>query len=378
MGRWFFLRIVAQQEETCVPVLWCFSACIGGWFGIYVVHCFWTWCWTQVHAPGLNWQNNLSIAQKALFWVGSFNRQKCFGFPLVISWTDWSLPHCQAGQWRCWVDTNSWGEPVLHSPGVHSVETLCNGLSSPCLSSRWVFFKPFVFLKLHTSTCKLWGVYPDLLHIMDLQICHDVISSCLLELTDSTSAPRDHQLRKLSDEYEQWCKQQGDMAEALPSQIRNDISWHCLNVAVPFPLLCCCLCAKSQACLLDAGQIESCSLPRLWLVEVLPPIAHCLKEFWKVLLHEWWCPGCAQLAQLAAKHQTTIGTFALMGQTLCCWLWYGIFVLETWSTPTDKPLSIVLLEGFDVRLIFQGVEFRRSPILTTLKGLIQHCKRSQG
>lgn len=83
-------------------------------------------------------------------------------------------------------------------------------------------------------------MYPDLLHIMDLQICHDVISSCLLELTESPGAPRDHQLRKLSDEYEQWCKGQRDMAEATLycSQIRNDVYIDMFfNVAAPFPLV---------------------------------------------------------------------------------------------------------------------------------------------
>ena len=56
------------------------------------------------------------------------------------------------------------------------------------------------------------GIYPDLLHIVDLQMCSDVISSCLLELSDAAHSPRDVQLQEHRKSYEQWCHQQGSMA----------------------------------------------------------------------------------------------------------------------------------------------------------------------
>ena len=61
------------------------------------------------------------------------------------------------------------------------------------------------------------GIYPDLLHIVDLQISHDVISSCLIEMSGS-GGPRDQQLNALWCNYEQWCRVQRPMAQ-------ND--WRC-------------------------------------------------------------------------------------------------------------------------------------------------------
>ena len=55
------------------------------------------------------------------------------------------------------------------------------------------------------------GIYPDLLHIMDLQLCHDVISSCLLDMSD-TSSPRERKLQQLLADYEVWCSEQRHMA----------------------------------------------------------------------------------------------------------------------------------------------------------------------
>ena len=51
-----------------------------------------------------------------------------------------------------------------------------------------------------------------MLHIIDLQLCHDVISSCLLDLSDASS-PREKRLQELSAEYEVWCAEQRDMAQ---------------------------------------------------------------------------------------------------------------------------------------------------------------------
>ena len=70
-------------------------------------------------------------------------------------------------------------------------------------------FTPCIFLAL---ICGTWGIYPDLLHIVDLQISHDVISSCLVEMSGS-GGPRDQQLKELLSSYEQWCQIQRTMAQ---------------------------------------------------------------------------------------------------------------------------------------------------------------------
>ena len=52
-----------------------------------------------------------------------------------------------------------------------------------------------------------------MLHIMDLQICADVIASTLLDLTDPPPGhARNTLLTPLSLEYETWCKEQRPMA----------------------------------------------------------------------------------------------------------------------------------------------------------------------
>ncbi len=60
-----------------------------------------------------------------------------------------------------------------------------------------------------------WGIYPDLLHIADLQLSHDVISSCLIEMSESRRGPRDQQLQPLWNSYEKWCTSQRSMAKKL-------------------------------------------------------------------------------------------------------------------------------------------------------------------
>ena len=58
------------------------------------------------------------------------------------------------------------------------------------------------------------GIYPDLLHIVDLQILHDVISSTLQEI--SAAAGRGHsreaRLQELRQSYMRWCTDMGSMA----------------------------------------------------------------------------------------------------------------------------------------------------------------------
>ena len=61
------------------------------------------------------------------------------------------------------------------------------------------------------------GIYPDLLHIMDLQLCHDVISSCLLDMSD-TSSPRERKLQQLLADYDVWCSEQCHMAHTLETR----------------------------------------------------------------------------------------------------------------------------------------------------------------
>ena len=61
------------------------------------------------------------------------------------------------------------------------------------------------------------GIYPDLLHICDLQICHDLISSSLLELTDN--GPREQRLQDLCRSYQEWCHANSDMARMLKTTL---------------------------------------------------------------------------------------------------------------------------------------------------------------
>jgi hypothetical protein len=61
------------------------------------------------------------------------------------------------------------------------------------------------------------GIYPDLLHIMDLQLCHDVISSCLLDMSD-TSSPRERKLQQLLADYDVCCSEQRHMAHTLETR----------------------------------------------------------------------------------------------------------------------------------------------------------------
>ena len=49
-------------------------------------------------------------------------------------------------------------------------------------------------------------VYPDVLHVMDLQIIPDAVASTLLELTDSCNG-RQKGLNELQEQYEIWCKE---------------------------------------------------------------------------------------------------------------------------------------------------------------------------
>ena len=72
--------------------------------------------------------------------------------------------------------------------------------------------------KLSTSVCGLdeiesSGIFPDILHILDLQISVDVICSALLDYTDSAvvipGASRDARLAVLSERYRKWCADEG-------------------------------------------------------------------------------------------------------------------------------------------------------------------------
>ena len=48
------------------------------------------------------------------------------------------------------------------------------------------------------------GLFPDILHIVDLQLIPDVVSSTLLELVDNVRA-KDAALEGYRLDYERWC-----------------------------------------------------------------------------------------------------------------------------------------------------------------------------
>lgn len=64
------------------------------------------------------------------------------------------------------------------------------------------------------SMHSLLGIYPDMLHILDVQITHDVILSSLLELSDPpASNSRGERLQELCRSYQQWCQEQRAIAQ---------------------------------------------------------------------------------------------------------------------------------------------------------------------
>ena len=73
-------------------------------------------------------------------------------------------------------------------------------------------------LEFENPNLSISGIYPDLLHIVDLQICHDVICSTLLELSDASS-PRDAVLGRLQRSYSSWCGEQRPMAHTCWLQL---------------------------------------------------------------------------------------------------------------------------------------------------------------
>lgn len=87
--------------------------------------------------------------------------------------------------------------------------------SKPCGWWSWWSIKKGKHIKhlLPDVGCLIAGIYPDLLHIVDLQITHDLVYSCLLELTDSSTRSRDSQLQTLRQDYEQWCHTQRTMVD---------------------------------------------------------------------------------------------------------------------------------------------------------------------
>lgn len=67
------------------------------------------------------------------------------------------------------------------------------------------------------------GIYPDILHICDLQIIPDVISSTLLELVDNARS-KDQALNAYRIDYEQWCKENGTLTLAFARMCGD---WFC-------------------------------------------------------------------------------------------------------------------------------------------------------
>ena len=98
--------------------------------------------------------------------------------------------------WSCSVDTG---------PRIHALPQLATDFVG-------LHFNCFLFLR-HTCTNgqpKPIGVYADLMHVCDLQICPDAITSTLLELTEPTPhASRDSKLAELLRQYQAWCSESG-------------------------------------------------------------------------------------------------------------------------------------------------------------------------
>ena len=67
----------------------------------------------------------------------------------------------------------------------------------------------------------LQGIFPDLLHIVDLQIGPDSICSALLDWSDA-SRRRDDALTCLRNSYTSWCVQEGFMA-CMSASVRSKI-----------------------------------------------------------------------------------------------------------------------------------------------------------
>ena len=129
----------------------------------------------------------------------------------------WAMCSEQVDPRFWWVGTGSRRDTCVHNSWVLTVAILgpslfdvtfvwpLDNLNSP---GHQVVYRTMVLGILGQT----WGIYPDLLHIVDLQICHDVISSTLLDLTDGVT-PRDRKLLQLCSSYETWCREQRTMAQ---------------------------------------------------------------------------------------------------------------------------------------------------------------------
>ena len=82
-----------------------------------------------------------------------------------------------------------------------------------CFLVRLIFLK-FIIGSYIEHIFHVAGVYPDLLHILDLAICPDCICGALLDWTDPgvralEGTSRDARLLKFGELYFHWCKSEG-------------------------------------------------------------------------------------------------------------------------------------------------------------------------
>lgn len=151
-----------------------------------------------------------------------------------------------------------------------------------------------------------WGIYPDLLHIADLQLSHDVISSCLIEMSESGSGPRDQQLQPLWNNYEKWCASQRSMAKTFfvgwnslcnwnPSKSHSNFFGYC-GGCLWFP--------AGSWCFKKTGKFNPCeefhfilellgsySQQKLWRQGGHHIVAY-PKRSWRGQQPAWWSLGC--------------------------------------------------------------------------------------
>ena len=205
---WNEIRIVACISQTCVPLLqccavaWCWRVSWGP------VHCAWRWgkspvpwrqCW--LHCM---WFDFLAPRKKTL----------------VIKRPDLSQPHIclHVEPARLIMTKDEWLEvhgpspftsipgfsPLRHLDWFHCISFL---LVSPTIS-------PMIFRILKTIEDALPGVFPDILHICDLQIIPDSVASTLLDLLDGVTR-KDAALQRYRLDYETWCVETGLLAQMI-------------------------------------------------------------------------------------------------------------------------------------------------------------------
>ena len=224
----FPTRILAFEATVCLPVLRGSKLSQTWWAWVTAVHGLWGGCSPQIDVSCIQLAVFLFCTLGDLYWSGF---QRAFMIRKIGKLGFWQM--LQTGK-RCMATHRSatyqasvhgearkefwtafsltffqWAVDPCGEWGEHTMSTIYS-----CISIR-IELRLFQFHFVGGS-----GIYPDLLHIVDLQILHDVIASTLLDITDATdrARPREVQLKELCQQYQRWCQEMRSMASTVEMQ----------------------------------------------------------------------------------------------------------------------------------------------------------------